>query len=249
MIARPRRRGLSLDVATRLLVSVVSETEVEAALRGGADVVDVKDPAEGSLGAPRPALLRRVRARVVPPVELSAALGDAPHLPGTLALAAAGAAACGADYVKLGLLGSARPAQALELLRAVVRAAAEARPGTRVVAVAYADAERVGALPPRELPAVARDAGVPWVMLDTAFKDGPSSFGALGEAALAEFFAAARRLGLATALAGALGPADLPRARQLGVDLVGVRGAACDGGRGGCVSAERVRALRAALGG
>ena len=36
----------------RLLVSVVSADEVEAALAGGADIVDVKNPAEGSLGAP-----------------------------------------------------------------------------------------------------------------------------------------------------------------------------------------------------
>jgi uncharacterized protein (UPF0264 family) len=58
----------------------------------------------------------------------------------------------------------------------------------------------------------------------------------------------ARALGLMTALAGALGPADLERACRLGVDLVGVRGTACDGGRRGKVSAARVRALRSALG-
>ena len=44
----------------RLLVSVVDADEVEAALAGGADIVDVKNPAEGSLGAPVPALLRAV---------------------------------------------------------------------------------------------------------------------------------------------------------------------------------------------
>jgi hypothetical protein len=136
----------------RLLVSVVTADEVEAAIAGGADIVDVKNPAEGSLGAPTPALLRAVRARVTPPVQLSAALGDAPHLPGTMALAAAGAAACGADYLKIGLLGSARPEQALELLSAVRRAVAEVDPRTRLVAVSYADASRVSALPPRALP-------------------------------------------------------------------------------------------------
>jgi len=42
--------------------------------------------------------------------------------------------------------------------------------------------------------------------------------------------------------------ADLSRAHCLEVDLVGVRGAACDGGRSGTVSAARVRELKAALG-
>lgn len=231
----------------RLLVSVVSLAEVEAALEGGADVVDVKDPTQGALGAPRPELLRAVRGRVRAPVALSAALGDAPHLPGTMALAAAGAASCGADYVKIGLMGSEGPEQALEMLVAVGSAAREASPPARLVAVAYADAARVGALPPRELPRVAKRAGVHGVMLDTAIKDGSSSFVALGVRAVGEFVAEARSLGLMTALAGSLGPEEIGRARDLGVDLVGVRGSACDGGRNGTVSASRVRALRAAL--
>jgi uncharacterized protein (UPF0264 family) len=231
----------------RLLVSVVSVSEVEAALEGGADIVDVKDPAEGSLGAPRPELLRTIRALVTPPSELSAALGDAPHLPGTLALAAAGAASCGADYVKIGLMGSARPQQALEMLVAVGAAAREANPPARLVAVAYADASRVNALPPRELPRIAKRAGAHGVMLDTAVKDGSSSFAALGEQGVAEFVAEARSLGLMTALAGSLGPGEMGRALALRVDLVGVRGSSCDGGRDGTVSATRVRALRSAL--
>ncbi len=232
----------------RLLISVVSPDEVDAALEGGADVVDVKNPAEGALGAPAPDVLRAVRSRVAPPVLLSAALGDAPHLPGTLALAAAGAAACGADFVKVGLFGSARPEQALELLVAVQRALADANPATRLVAVGYADAFRVGALAPHELPRIARQAGVYGVMLDTAIKDGASSFAMLGESGVLAFLAEARALGLMTALAGALRPAEFERLALLDLDLVGVRGAACDGGREGKVSATRVRALRAALG-
>src|SRR5260370_1370869 len=60
-VSRPRG-------ALRLLVSVVTAEEVEAALEGGADVVDVKNPAEGSLGAATPALLRAIRSLVTPPV-------------------------------------------------------------------------------------------------------------------------------------------------------------------------------------
>lgn len=245
--AVPNQDSIREERVVRLLVSVVTLDEVEAALAGGADIVDVKNPAEGSLGAPQPALLRAVRSRVTPPAEVSAALGDAPHLPGTMALAAAGAAACGADYLKIGLLGSARPEQALELLADVRRATADVNPRARLVAVAYADAARVGALPPCELPSIARQAGVHGVMLDTAVKDGVSTLAVLSEAGVAAFLAEARVLGLLTAVAGALGPADLEPVRRLGADILGVRGSACEGGRAGTVSATRVRALRATL--
>ena len=234
--------------APRLLVSVVTADEVRAAIEGGADVVDVKNPAEGALGAPTPGLLREIRSLVKTPVLMSAALGDAPHLPGTMALAAAGAAACGVDYVKVGLLGSARPEQAFDLILAARRAASDANSAAKLVAVAYADASRVGGLPAAELPAIAREAGAHGVMLDTAVKDGVSTFGAMGQDAVALFVAEARALGLMTALAGALQPADFEALGSMGVDLVGVRGSACDGGRGGRVSATRVASLRAALG-
>ena len=36
----------------KLLVSVVSAEEARLALAGGADIIDVKDPSEGALGAP-----------------------------------------------------------------------------------------------------------------------------------------------------------------------------------------------------
>ncbi len=51
--------------------------------------------------------------------------------------------------------------------------------------------------------------------------------------------------GLFTALAGSLGEPGLRTALALGADIVGVRGAACDGGRTGRVSVARVAALSA----
>src|SRR5579859_2196482 len=112
----------------RVLVSVISAEEVAAVVAGGGHVIDVKDPREGSLGAPRPSVVRAVRAATPPHLPVSVALGDLPHLPGTAALAAAGAVAAGADYVKVGLWGSRDPAAATALVEAVVAAAREANP-------------------------------------------------------------------------------------------------------------------------
>ena len=75
----------------RLLVSVVSATEARRALAGGADIIDVKDPAEGALGAPSPRVLSEVVAAVGAAAPVSVALGDDPGLPHTAALAARGA--------------------------------------------------------------------------------------------------------------------------------------------------------------
>ena len=80
----------------RLLVSVTDAAEARVAVEGGVDIVDVKNPAEGSLGAPGPGVIERVRQVVPPERAVSAAIGDLPNLPGTAALAALGAARSGA---------------------------------------------------------------------------------------------------------------------------------------------------------
>ena len=145
----------------KLLVSVVDAGEARAAAAAGAEIVDVKNPAEGSLGAPSPAVIAGVRAAVPAELPVSAAIGDMPNLPGTAALAALGAARSGATFVKVGLWGVSTEDEAVDLLRAVRDGVANV-PGAVVVAAAYADARRVAHAPlaPELLPRVARAAGV-----------------------------------------------------------------------------------------
>src|SRR5260221_14087426 len=59
-----------------LLVSVRSTEEAAAALEGGADVIDAKDPAPGSLGSVAPHVFRQIRALVGHPRPVTAAIGD-----------------------------------------------------------------------------------------------------------------------------------------------------------------------------
>lgn len=229
----------------RLLVSVVSAAEARAAVAGGAAIIDVKDPRIGPLGAAVPDIIRSVRAAVPAHLPVSAALGDLPHMPGTAALAAAGAALAGAAYVKVGLLDPS-PAAARQLLLAAVAGAAQGAPGTRVVAVAYADAAAIGALPPHALPAAARAAGCAGAMLDT-YQKGPGNLLTWQDwDSLAGFLAACRAAGLWGALAGSLSAELVGQAAALCPDIIGVRGAACAGGRRtGRVTADRVRTLAA----
>jgi (5-formylfuran-3-yl)methyl phosphate synthase len=232
----------------RLLVSVTDAHEARVAVEGGVDIVDVKNPAEGALGAPGPGVIERVRQAVPPERPVSAAIGDLPNLPGTAALAALGAARSGAAYVKVGLWGTSTMAGAVAVLDAV-RDAVDGR--ATVVAAAYADAERVpgGPLAPGGVVEAARRAGAGGCLLDTAVKDGRGLFQWLTPKALEALVSEGHAAGLEMALAGALRAEDLSVVRATGADIAGVRAAACrDGLRTAPLDAERIGRLRAECG-
>jgi (5-formylfuran-3-yl)methyl phosphate synthase len=238
----------------RLLVSVRSAEEAAAAVTGGADIVDAKEPALGSLGPVEPAVLRAIAEALPGGMPLSVALGDL-HDPAAAAsaLASLDGVTCGsahrpADlYVKVGLANVRDPALARAVLGAVVEASLLAPVRPAVVAVAYADHERAGALSRDAVTHLAADAGANGVLLDTWGKDGRDLFAWAGPADIRRWLDTARRCGLLTALAGSLSADGVRAAVRLEPHVVGVRGAACDGGRSGLVSALRVRQLAAAI--
>ena len=228
----------------RLLVTVVSADEARRALAGGADIVDVKDPREGALGAPAPRVLSEVVAAVGGAAPVSVALGDLPALPHTAALAARGAVACGAAYVKVGLRGVADMDGAARLMSAVLEAVG---PGVAVIAAAYADAGALDppALAPGWLPAVVERTGIAGALVDTFVKDGRGLYGWLSEAEVADLIARTRRAGGTFAVAGQLRLEDL---RRVEADVVGVRSAVCRGGdRAADLEADLVAAAAVAL--
>ena len=227
----------------KLLVSVASADEAREAVSGGADIVDAKDPFTGRLGAVGIDVLTAIVSRCGGSTTISAALGDAGD---EIAVERDGCAytQAGAQYVKLGFAGVRDPSRVSALVAAAVRGSA-ARRG-RVIAAAYADAERAGTLPPDRLLDCAAHAGATGVLLDTADKRGAGLLDLIDRVTLAQWVDEAHRRGLLVALAGRLGAADLSLVRELGCDIAGVRGAACEGGRTGRVVRARVRALQAA---
>jgi hypothetical protein len=229
----------------RLLVSVVSAHEARGALAGGADIIDVKDPAQGPLGAPSPRVLSEVVAEVGAAAPVSVALGDLPNMPHTAALAARGAALSGAAYVKVGLRGVHRLDEAVALMRAVADAV---EPPTAVIAAAYADAGTLDppALAPQWLPDVVDQAGIAGALVDTFVKDGRGLYSWMSESELADLVARTRRAGGTFAVAGQLTRGDL---RRVAADVVGVRSAVCRGGdRAADLDAELVAVAVAELG-
>jgi uncharacterized protein (UPF0264 family) len=210
----------------KLLVSVVSAAEARRALAGGADIIDVKDPNEGPLGAPAPGVLSAVVRAVGAAAPVSVALGDVPALPHTAALTARGAAACGARFVKVGL-GATR---GLDDAVAVMSEVADAvGPDAAVIAALYADAHALDppALEPAWLPALVERSGIAGALVDTYVKDGRGLYAWLPEAELADLIARTRAVGGSFAVAGQLRRGEL---RRVAVDVVGVRSAVCRGG-------------------
>jgi len=234
----------------RLLVSVRAGDEVAAALAGGADIIDAKEPARGSLGPVSPEVLQAIAARVPPPVPLSVALGDFTE-PDAVRLAVAGVKVPGRrapTYVKLGFAGERSEAAVTSLVAAAVDAAAATPARPIVVPVAYADHENAGSPAPEDLLRAAMSAGGRAFLIDTCMKDGRALLGWIALERLRRLSADARSAGMLLAIAGSLDLAALDHLAGI-ADVIGVRGAACRGGREGSVEAALVRRVRDRLGG
>jgi (5-formylfuran-3-yl)methyl phosphate synthase len=228
----------------KLLVSVRSRDEALAALEGGADIIDAKEPAAGALGSVSVGEFAAIVAAVGGAVPVTAALGDADSEEAVEARARAFAQA-GAAFVKVGFAGVAAGDRVASMIAAARRGASPI--GTAVVAVAYADHPAIGAPSPDVITSAAATAGAEGVLLDTATKDGSGLLQLVGLEALRTWVGRLQAAGMFVALAGQLSASDLALVRTLDANVVGVRGAACEGGRNGLVSAAQVRRLVSAI--
>lgn len=229
----------------RLLVSVRDEEEALAALAGGAEIIDAKEPSLGALGAVDISALREIVGTVNGMRPVSAALGDAGDID-SLERKARAAAEAGATFVKVGFADVREPAAVRARVGCVMQGTRLSTSPCAVMAVAYADWDEVGGAAPQTVLAAAASQGAMGVLVDTVRKDGAGLFRCLGRAALASLVREARALSLMVALAGRISVEDLSFAYEAGAEIVGVRGAACERGREGRVRESRVRELVAA---
>lgn len=231
----------------RLLVSPMNIEEARIALDGGADILDIKNPKEGSLGANFPWIINAVVEMAADRVPVSATIGDLDYKPGTASLAALGAAVSGAEYIKAGLLGVKTPDEAEDMLSKIVKAVKGFDKSKKVVAAGYSDYMRVGSISPMLLPDAAAEAGADLVMVDTAVKDGRSTFHFMSESELKDFIELGHGNGLEVAIAGTIGFEHISMLKALGPDIIGVRGIVCGGDRRSEIQADLVKKLKIAI--
>jgi len=221
---------------TQMLASVTGVDEAEIAIAGGADIIDLKDPAAGALGALPVECIARTVAAVAGRRETSAVCGDLPMEPGTLGVRAGEIASTGVDFVKVGFFPSPAAAGCADSLAPVA-----AR--TRLIAVLFADLKPDFEL----LPLLARH-GFHGVMLDTADKSRGRLLDHLPPEKIPGFLDFARSLGLAAGLSGSLEEPDIPRLLPFEPDFLGFRGALCSAARrGGAIDPQAVARIRALI--
>jgi (5-formylfuran-3-yl)methyl phosphate synthase len=231
----------------QLLVSVRNASEAHQAVLGGADVLDFKNPARGSLGpvdaetiASACGRLRELTAAPLPTV--SAALGE-------LAEISFSRLPPEVRYVKLGLSGMRTRPDWRDIWRSTRDRFGRLNSAeVKWVAVAYADDIRADAPPVEEVLREAAHAGCAGLLIDTFDKGSGRLLELLDLMALRKLGRAAHGSRLFFALAGRLRLDDIPLLADAAPDIVAVRSAACEGDdRIAEVSAARVAALREAL--
>lgn len=232
----------------RLLVSVVDSIEAMEAAEGGADIIDVKNPSEGSLGASYPWVIKEVIEVIPKGLEVSVAIGDMRNLPGLASIAAYGAAHMEVDYIKVGLWEIADEGSAIKLSKAVVKAVREVDSDKKVVLVGYGDYFRINSINPLIIPKIAALSEADVAMIDTAIKDGSSLLRYMNLNQLREFVRESHGYGLMAALAGSLGEREALILKSIGVDVLGFRGFLCSGDRvKGRISLDKVKRLKVLL--
>ena len=217
---------------TGLLASVANLTEARLVAEAGVDIIDLKDPAVGALGA----LPDREVALIVkalgsgPPV--SATVGDLPMAPEVVVPAVRAMAAAGVDYVKIGFFPGGDWSGVIRGLRPLSAG------GVRLVAVLFGDCA-----PEISWVSALAEAGFAGAMLDTADKTKGSLRTVCAPGFLREFMADTRRLGVLSGLAGSLRAEDISSLLAFRPDYLGFRGALCQGDRKGKIEPSAVRDL------
>lgn len=237
----------------QLLVSVRNADEAAAALAGGCDVLDIKEPQHGSLGMAEVGQMRAILnlARSADPLlPVSAALGEAtdwlltesiPTVPAGLAYVKMGTAGLGAfePWETRWKESQARFCEAMQLV--------EGSPPQWIV-VAYADWQLAAAPHPATVLETAAEQGWGGLLIDTHSKQGRGLFEWIAPADIAALAERAAHLGVPFALAGSLSPIDVPHLLEISPDIVGIRTAACRGGvRQAPIDPFAVRSFKGAL--
>ena len=207
-----------------LMVSVQNLSEALEALKGGADIVDVKNLQEALVGSAEPQVVKQVLEAVPPAHHASVTLGVVPNQAGTVAMAVYTAGVLNATSVKVGFMNT-EYGTAVETLQASRKALQGF--DTKLIGSLFADNPLYEGLDPHHMVRLARDGECDGFLIDTLTKDGRNLFDFMSEPELREMVFQGKELGMSTALSGHLKIENLDELARINPDIIGVRGAAC----------------------
>lgn len=207
---------------TQLLISVKNAAEAELALQAGADIIDLKDPSVGALGALNLAETARIVAAINGAGDgaglLSATVGESHSDVNALILDIKARATMGIDVIKIAVSKLFYDEYFLiELNKLNI----QTKPNIKIVVVFFADE----ALDLNLLPALAK-AGAYGAMLDTKTKQ-QDLLAWQTNVQLQAFVAQCKKYQLCSGLAGSLKPQHIELLSQINPTYLGFRGGVC----------------------
>ncbi|MFP4020399.1 MAG: (5-formylfuran-3-yl)methyl phosphate synthase [Halanaerobium sp.] len=227
----------------KLLVSIKSLAEAEKIKKADFDILDIKNPAEGSLGANYPGVIKSIRDEYSG-FPISAAGGDLPGQSGIASQVSFALASLKVDYIKLGLYGFKNIETAVLMLKEAEKAVKLSGNKIKLIAAAYADYKENNTINPLYLNEIAFKTEIDGIMIDTLNKSGKNLFDFLKLGELKRFAEQAKKAEVFSALAGSLKSEDLPILREIDPDIIGFRGAVCENkDRTAAISSAKINSL------
>lgn len=203
---------------TGILASVNSLDEALLVLNTSVDIIDLKQPEHGALGALPIHTVKNIVQTINHRKLVSATIGDLPMQAEVVFKAVSTMAETGVDYIKIGFFPGGKKQETITKLAKI-----NAR-GHQLIAVLFADKQADFSLI-KSL----KTAGFSGVMLDTMDKSNGSLSQIMTLSNIKNFVLTCKKYHLVCGLAGSLNIQDIPELLQLEVDYLGFRGALCKG--------------------
>ena len=201
---------------SRMLASVSNVNEAKIVFSAGADIIDIKDPAKGALGAVEYDMATAIVNHIAGRCSISATIGDLPMHAKNIDKAISAMIVTGVDIVKVGIFSKSMAEDVLAVI------SEQSNKGSDIVLVFFAD-NNPEIIDYQRL----AEAGVFGVMIDTANKKNGSLRSIMSDEKLKLFVDQAQSAGLLAGLAGSLGIDDVKLLLRLKPDYLGFRGALC----------------------
>jgi len=227
---------------TQLLISVTDVNEAHIALSHGADLIDLKDPHQGALGALPINTIQEVVNfvsinRTGPQQYTSATVGDLPMQADLIAQQVLAIANTNVDFVKIGFFESEDYQPCLDALKDI------AQHGVKLIAVLFAELQY-----PEHLIDDIKAAGFYGLMLDTAQKNGGTFMDYYTHEQMTLFAARVKDHNMAFGLAGSLNIQHIESVSAYTPTYIGFRGGVSESNqRKLSLDATKIKAIRTML--
>jgi uncharacterized protein (UPF0264 family) len=229
---------------TGMLASVSNLQEAKIALQENVDIIDLKDPSQGALGAVTTEISQEVVEFVSGQCLVSATIGDLPMQATLIGKAIATMASTGVDIIKVGVFDDLTDEVIASLKQQAIKGAKGSNGKQFTIVIVFfvdkgLDSEKISDL---------AKAGIRGVMLDTADKMKGNLRTHMQDKEIQSFVTHAKSYGLLAGLAGSLKASDINPLLVLEPDYLGFRGALClDSSRIQALNSSYVRNIRSLI--